>query len=353
MYKVKNKDMALEILRIISAFFVIFNHTDGYKFFETTDNDTIKFWIYLFVSVFCKFAVPLFFMISGALLLGKEEPLSVVLKKRVLRIFIVLFVVSVIYYIRNVCFNMSPLSVYVFFGKLFESSIAGQLWFLYGYLAFLLLLPFLRLVIKKMTNELFIYGFILSGIFMCVVPLLQYFVFNEEYVIHNSFDIFSINIIINPIVGYFIYNKIDFVKIKLKHIITLWSLNLAFLCFTCFITYLIILKAETQDVFTEKFFHTFSALNAAALFITFKKYIGIIKCGKIKNIICLASESTFGIYLLHILMFDLGPLYIPSNLVSRLGLPMISNLVLCAVTFIFCMVVVLLLKKIPVIKNYI
>ena len=70
-----NKILYLEIMRIIAIFFVIFNHTNkmGYLAFMNYSYSDLRYWLYMFVSIFCKFSVPLFFMISGALYLEKEH----------------------------------------------------------------------------------------------------------------------------------------------------------------------------------------------------------------------------------------------------------------------------------------
>ena len=59
----KEKNIYLEAMRVIAIFFVIFNHTgsNGYTLFSQEPIGSGKFWIYLFISVFCKFSVPLFF----------------------------------------------------------------------------------------------------------------------------------------------------------------------------------------------------------------------------------------------------------------------------------------------------
>lgn len=59
----KNKKYTyIEIMRIIAIFFVIFNHTGNKGFFLFSQHQAggMQFWIYLLVSVFCKFSVPLF-----------------------------------------------------------------------------------------------------------------------------------------------------------------------------------------------------------------------------------------------------------------------------------------------------
>lgn len=58
----KEKNIYLEAMRVIAIFFVIFNHTgsNGYTLFSQEPIGSCKFWIYIFISVFCKFSVPLF-----------------------------------------------------------------------------------------------------------------------------------------------------------------------------------------------------------------------------------------------------------------------------------------------------
>ena len=75
----KKKLLYIEFLRAAAIFFVIFNHTatEGFLLFTKYPTDNIQYWLYLAISIFCKFAVPVYFMISGALLLGKDEPLKV------------------------------------------------------------------------------------------------------------------------------------------------------------------------------------------------------------------------------------------------------------------------------------
>ena len=67
-----SKRLDIELMRIVATFFVIFNHTGdkGFFLFSLYDAHSIQYWIYLFISVFCKFSVPLFFMIAGSLLLN-------------------------------------------------------------------------------------------------------------------------------------------------------------------------------------------------------------------------------------------------------------------------------------------
>ena len=68
-----SRKLHIEFLRILACLFVIFNHTDGFYIYAGCDLQAPPFWIYLALSVFTKFAVAMFFSISGALLLPKVE----------------------------------------------------------------------------------------------------------------------------------------------------------------------------------------------------------------------------------------------------------------------------------------
>ena len=89
----------LDLLRVMAIYLVIFNHTGdrGYTLFISKISSPVSL-LYMIASVFCKIAVPLFFMISGALLLRKEETLQELFLKRILRMVVVLFIISIPYY---------------------------------------------------------------------------------------------------------------------------------------------------------------------------------------------------------------------------------------------------------------
>ena len=67
----------LDALRILAIFLVLFNHTgvNGYALYMVRRGAAL-FPFYLFNAILIKVAVPLFLMVSGALLLEKEESTS-------------------------------------------------------------------------------------------------------------------------------------------------------------------------------------------------------------------------------------------------------------------------------------
>lgn len=163
--KVTARLVHLDILRILAIFLVAFNHTGdrGYMLFANK-TESVLYFPYMMFSVFCKIAVPIFFMISGALLLPKEESLKQLFQKRVLRMTAVLIMVSVPYY--YLFLRSNGVSVSNFLTYIYGNSATTALWYLYSYIGLLLLLPFLRSMVKGMKQKDFIYLFIGYNVFV-------------------------------------------------------------------------------------------------------------------------------------------------------------------------------------------
>lgn len=70
----------LEMIRIIAIFLVIFNHVEGVTLYQTSVG--LKTWGYMFISMLTSINVPLFFMVSGTLLLGKIDNFKTVIQKK-------------------------------------------------------------------------------------------------------------------------------------------------------------------------------------------------------------------------------------------------------------------------------
>ena len=90
----------LDVLRILAILGVLFNHRVAYYTIDTLQPVTVNYIVKILLSVFAKCGPPLFFMISGYLLLGKNEPLKKIFTHRILRIVIVMVICAVYFVIR-------------------------------------------------------------------------------------------------------------------------------------------------------------------------------------------------------------------------------------------------------------
>ena len=98
----QKKKIYIEVIRLMAIMMVLYGHTsvNGLMYFnlgKMNRSSQIAIWIYPVIAG----SVKLFFMISGALLLRKQESINTVLKKRFLRFFIVTAVAVLIYYVRE------------------------------------------------------------------------------------------------------------------------------------------------------------------------------------------------------------------------------------------------------------
>ena len=112
--------------------------------------------------MFCKFSVSLFFMISGALLIPREnESLGFLYKNRVLKIVCTLFAFSALYFVREIQLGTQTWNIGVFFLRVYEGNLTTPYWYLYAYIAFLITLPIIRALAKSLIITYSFYGLFL------------------------------------------------------------------------------------------------------------------------------------------------------------------------------------------------
>lgn len=205
----QSKKIYLEAARVLAIFCVMFNHSGprGSVLFTYTSNP-ITIYTSLIAAIYCQIGVPLFLMISGALLLGKQESIKKVFKKRILRIAIVLLIFSMIRYLYE-CFivNSYSFSLIQFIKLFIQDSIFIPYWYLYTYIGILLLLPLLQNLINKTHKKDGIYFIVLCLIFSSIIPIINFYC-------HLSL---AINLHVELVVFYFISGYILEILYDEKH----------------------------------------------------------------------------------------------------------------------------------------
>ena len=211
----KEKVIYLEILRIICCFIVIFGHTgkNGYFIFSTYKYGSINFWINLFISIFVYFVIPTFFAISGAVLLNKKNSDSIkkLYKKRIVNTIIILVLFSFLHFLYEVFSENQKFDLGFFLSKLYSDQWNGSYYYIYIYLGYLICFPILNIIAANMKNKHFYYMLILSVLFQGVIPICEYLLWHGNYTMNPSLNTiwFASNIVICPLIGYFLHNVID------------------------------------------------------------------------------------------------------------------------------------------------
>ena len=162
----RQKRLDFEVLRLLAIFGVVFNHSQGrgFELYMAEHVSPVNYYASLLLGILCKTAVPLFFMVSGGLLLHREEPISVILRKRVARILILLVLFSGILYLFWIRWGYVEQGLGDFLRRLWAEGISVPYWYLYAYLGVLLLLPLLRPMAQHMSDDAFRYMIVLHAL---------------------------------------------------------------------------------------------------------------------------------------------------------------------------------------------
>ena len=361
---IHGRRLDLELMRVIACFFVIFNHTgeNGFFRFSLCDSGSLRFWVYLAVSIFCKFSVPLFFMVSGALLLEREESLGRLWRHRIGKIALVLLAWSFFYYLDEVWLGWREFRLGDFAGQFLWGNWNLSFWYLYAYLAMLMTLPLLRKFAGSLTNREFVYLFSLAFVFSSLLPVLQYLLWQENHSFNSDFQLGWVcaQIFVCPLLGYFMRKRIpDFWSGR--RLALLWAANLGGILVTAGLT---VWKASLTGMLDENhsqsFYNLFSVLNAASVFAacTYLAGRGAALRRPLLRRLCALLQSmggcTLGIYLLHLFFHQrlpfMGRLWDVFRV--RLGLgDMISAFLYCGVIFLMGYGVTLVMKRVPLARR--
>ena len=352
----KKKKLHLEFLRFLAILLVIFNHTgeSGYLYFTTVPGSKL-YPLYFFLSVLCKIAVPLFWMVSGALLLEKEEDIKTLFLHRFLRMAVVLAVFSFGYYLYsakgNPDFRLSP--VY-FLELLYSADLAPAFWYLYAYLGMLVILPVLRKAAKNMTDSEFMAFFAAMLLLRGIVPVLEYTLWHGERTINPSFlgNFFSYDVVFF-LMGYFLEHRLRAEELKSSKALALALLGAAVMILMMVGTQMRLRDGGLMtDAEGERFYAGLLFVPSAAVFYSSRLLFGNAdeKMAFSKAIVTLGSVSFGGMLLEHFVRCETGFIFRALNRV----LPEFSSAVLWTIAvYLIGGLATWLLKKIPGVKKFI
>ncbi len=140
----------LDYLRVIAILAVITIHVTLYYFNKFKNIGIIDWWIADILSAASRFSVPLFVMISGAVLLGRSFNIWDFYKKRAIRLLPAVFFWNFLY----IGFNFykdrdfKELTWVLKFGLFEQGYAAGHLWYLSMFCCLMLFVPFINMFLN-------------------------------------------------------------------------------------------------------------------------------------------------------------------------------------------------------------
>lgn len=302
MYK-DYRDNTLDILRGLSIIFVVVLHTMGKYSTVITPYTGVNWWILTVLESIAKIAVPMFVMISGALLLDKAKNYanaSEFYKKRLAKIGVPLIFWSVFYYASLILFKLKPLSVKGAIADFLFLDMFYHLYFMYIILGLYMITPFLKVYINNVSIEE-IKKTIYSLFTYSITAIIVLHIFPSKLSYWSVFTVF-IPFLPYYVAGYYL-NSIN-IQYKVQSLAYLYVAVIILSLPTKFIAWN--LANSTQNIWISKYFSDALSINIVLLsilfFILFKQSKNLLL---FKNYPWIAShlreiaKYSFGIYLIH------------------------------------------------------
>lgn len=291
----KEKNYNLELIRIISFILVIVIHVTNYFCRAYGEIGQGEYLFSLVLDTAARVSVPGFFMISGALLLGRQEPLDHHWK-RLIRFLTALIVWSAVYYCWNTFYMKTPYNLI----ELFSEPTEAHLWYLYAMIPIYLVIPFFQIMCGGMNRRQ-------EKAFLIIITAAVLFnyllwIFGEEayYDLPLVGDrIYSYYVF----VGYFVYKYRRHIRISQAAALALCILGMG-ISFSVTLVVSAIQGAHFEDALT--YASPLIALSAISffLFMLRLKNAHLQPGEKAKKVIDAVCSCSFGIYLIHILFLD-------------------------------------------------
>jgi len=342
-----NRAIHIDALRIFACLMVIFNHSNKRGFYRYAINDIHSVsWIWdTFFSAMCKVGVPIFFMIAGANLLGKQESVRKTFS-RTRRIALCLVFWSMVYFYLD----SLPAGAVFSFKESVKKMIGGSywhLWYLYSYIAFLFTVPLLRKLCRNIGCEEFYLVMAIGVVMLIAMPIVENFFLPISKHIKPSWVI--ADIFFYPVIGWYIDKRFD--RITWKQIIALWCLNIGnfILSLICEQHYLVLNPGDRNEVFLR----ISCLINAVTIFAT-AKYIfsrsqDANRYHKTGWLISEIGRLTFGIYLTHIIFLWKIPFLM--TLYKRIEAEYMGIGATVALVFVIAGMVTFAFEKIPIVRE--
>ena len=333
-----------DFLRVCSMAAVVYLHTTAGAL-RTPDNVPVWHFSNLITSL-CTTAVPLFFMLSGALLLKEEKTadLSVLFRRRLPKVLIPLLAWSAAVIGISLLRGGDPWSKAV---HLFQEPVLVPYWFLYALIPMYLIAPLLKKMADGLSPTHWRYLVGLWLLFTLGLRTLRSFLpagaaadlFHEHYTLNLNF--------IGGYLGYFL----------LGAALERWERppSRKMLWIAAGILYLVIALGTAWDTmrtgaYNERFksyLNLFAALLAAAIFLLARSYLSGRESGRG---VVFFSGISFGVYLLHPLVIEFWQenwVKVFHNGVDTVGEQVVYYLVI----LLCCLAGTVILASIPVIGS--
>jgi len=344
----KQNFLWVDVIRVIATFSVIWLHSAAPLLYKYNELPTSDWWAGNIYDSLVRMCVPLFFILSGSLLLEKKENISIFFTKRISKVFLPLIIWSILYILWKMYYEgSSSISFYSFY-SLALTPAYYHLWFLYAIIGLYLYVPILRVLVQNSNNELLYYFIALWFFAVSIVPI-----FEKITHIDNRIDLKMIS-------GYVGYLVIGHLLGNMRATRKKFYLSLLIFVFTVVVTAVMtyVFTVKNEGVFFGYFYSYLSPniiIMSVSVFISIKYFsenARIFESILFQKLIRSLSSASLGIYLIHtMVLFVLKKGDFGISLSSFSYSAIYAVPITAITTFSLSFFIIYFIKKIPIIKQ--
>jgi surface polysaccharide O-acyltransferase-like enzyme len=315
----------LDATRVLAIFGVVLLHTAAPSLYKFGTIEPEEWQIANIIDAFTRPSVPLFFMVSGALLLGRSISLPQ-LKPKLIRLIVPLVAWSIIYLAIRATIDPNINFIRLSLGAIIVPTMY-HLWFLYALIGLYLCLPLVGPVIQAASHTQLRYGLVLWVLASGVIP-----VFEQIAGVRSQIEL-------STMAGYMGYMVLGYVLVKAPRP----SRKQAFLAITMIIIGYVITAAGTALATAQKghfvgAFYGYFSPNVMLFSVGAFMIMRVMLEGRQSRLVRRLSDLSFGIYLCHVAVlmvaskvFDIGgwwiiPFSVLVFAVSAIGVFMVRRI---------------------------
>lgn len=331
----------LDLLRCLAMFFVIVLHCITPIITNPGFYSSTTWYLCLLINPLSRTGVPLFFMLSGYLLLSRSstEHLSKFYRHNLPKLLLPLAAWNLVYYGLELRRTQASFDVQDFLSRIFKQGVRYHMWFIYVLLGIYLLCPFLKRIVDHCTPRQLL---VLLGIILfptTIRPLL-----NQVLSVH----LYLFDPLLEGYLGYVLLGYLLGTRSPAKQARRFLYLGGILGYAACLLGNLACSSAQGISLPMNGGYMLNHYLLAAALFVLLRTLFEThaAQLAKLSRPLAKASDLTFGMYWVHVAILDFLTVAFPQNISLSVWLTVQTCLTLL-LSFLFSAV----LSAIPILRR--
>lgn len=332
----------INFCRIIACFLVIILHASALNFYKF-DGDWWKSNLFDSLSRIC---VPLFIMITGALLINEQGKKYSSLIKRFKKIIIVCLFWSLFYTLAD---KIHPITPAEWIKRVIKNEFKFHLWYLYAMVGFYLSIPILSAIYTGLSKKNLLYVVVIWGVASNID-----LIYSEGMINSNLLKLYSMTYF-SDLIGYLILGKL--LSDLFNFMINRYMIGFLILCYLVstamiyLLTYIISIKGNSPNPFFYTYNSIFVIISSTTIFIPLL-YIGSVLGNRDKfNVVKKISGLTLGVYCIHLFYMDLSVAVLTHINMNKPGFLFI--IIISVLTLFLSLFSIGFMKKIPFLNKVI